>query len=85
MPKVVLVVAHYELINVSRTTMARNAGYDVRSASSDDDAMELLDCEAVDLVLIGRSSLTVPVSLDRRIRAKCPEMLILKVEGEGLS
>lgn len=85
MPKVVLVVAHYELINLSRTTLVKNAGFGVRSASSDDDAMAILDCQAVDLVLIGRSSLTAPVSLDRRIRAKCPDLLILKVEGEGLS
>ena len=83
--KLVLIVAHYEQIKLSRTKVVKNAGYDVLSASSDDEAILMLDCEVVDLVMIGRRSASAAQGLDQRIREKCPVLPILKIEGEGLS
>lgn len=87
MAKRILVVAHYPPLQASRVSMLHKAGYEVESVDSDDAAMELLEAEHFDLILIGRKSSIPKKGLDQRLRERYPHLLILKIEngGEGES
>jgi CheY-like chemotaxis protein len=60
--------------------LLEHEGYTVAASSSDDDAMERLETESFDLILIGRNSKS-SVALDKRLRAKYPTLLTLKIDS----
>jgi DNA-binding NtrC family response regulator len=81
MPKRILVVSDDPTLQFSRTALLKKAGYLVESIDSDNAAMELLERERFDLVLLGRDSLRPGKGLDRRLRERHPDLLTLKIEG----
>ena len=54
--KRILVVSHDTLLRSTRVAILERAGYSVISIATDDDAMELLETEQFDLLLVGRKS-----------------------------
>ena len=54
--KLILVVSHDTLLRSTRVAILERAGYSVISIATDDDAMELLETEQFDLLLVGRKS-----------------------------
>jgi CheY-like chemotaxis protein len=81
MRKRILVVSDDPTLAFSRVALLRKSGYLAESVSSDDAAMELLEVERFDLVLLGRDPLLPGRSLDRRLRERHPDLLTLKIEG----
>jgi DNA-binding NtrC family response regulator len=80
--KKILIVAHNPPVRETRGMLLDSAGdYALTSVSSDDDAMAILETEAFDLVLIGRSSRYYKKGLDQRIRERHPNMLVLKIDN----
>ena len=77
--KRILVVSHDSGLRATRSALLVAAGYAVATASSADAAIELLDANTFDLVLIGRRSLASGKPLDQRLRERYPDMLILKI------
>jgi hypothetical protein len=77
--KRILVVSHDSGLRASRSALLVAAGYAVATASNPDQAIELLDANTFDLVLIGRRSLVAGKPLDQRLRERYPEILILKI------
>jgi DNA-binding response OmpR family regulator len=77
--KRILVVSHDSGLRASRSALLVAAGYAVATASNPDEAIELLDANPFDLVLIGRRSLVAGKPLDQRLRERYPEILILKI------
>jgi CheY-like chemotaxis protein len=65
--KRVLVVAHNAPLRVSRVLLLQSNGYYVESVGTDDEAMELLENEQFDLILIGRKSQSHTQGIDQRI------------------
>jgi hypothetical protein len=62
--------------------MVRSAGYTVKSAGTDDEAMRLLEDERFDLILLGRKSVLPKVGIDQRLRERYPELLTLKIDPD---
>ena len=81
MPKRILVVSDDPTLAFSRAALLKRAGYLVESIASDDAAMELLERERFDLILLGRDTLRPGKGLDRRLRERHPALLTLKIEG----
>jgi CheY-like chemotaxis protein len=81
MRKRILVVSDDPILCFSRVALLKKAGYQVESVHSDEAAMDLLEVEPFDLVLLGRDTLRPGKSLDRRIREHHPDLLTLKIEG----
>jgi CheY-like chemotaxis protein len=81
MPKRILVVSDDPTLAFSRSALLKKAGYLVESVASDDAAMELLEVERFDLILLGRDALRPGRGLDRRLRERHPDLLTLKIEG----
>jgi CheY-like chemotaxis protein len=81
--KRILVVAHNSGIRLTRTLLLEQAGYSVVSVEFDDEAMNLLENETFDLVLLGRNSRIEELRLDQRLREKYPKLLTLKIQGDG--
>jgi CheY-like chemotaxis protein len=81
MCKRILVVAHDRTLGFSRVALLQSAGYTVDFVFSDEAALALLAVEAFDLVLLGRSSMQEEQSLDRCLRERFPDLLILKIEA----
>ena len=75
----ILVVSHDEVLRSSRSTLLLSAGYTVSAVASGDEAVDLIDKNFFDLVVIGRNSLAPTVPLDRRLRELYPHMPILKI------
>jgi hypothetical protein len=82
LPKRILVVAHDKGVRVSRGLLLKSGGYRVESVDTDDSAMELLEVESFDLVLLGRNSKLNVTAIDKRLRYKYPDLLTLKVDDE---
>lgn len=80
-PKHVLVVAHNLPLQGTRVTLLRRAGYQVSAAVTDDQAMEMIEEEQFDLVLLGRKSWSTIKGIDQRIREKYPNLLTLKIQA----
>src|ERR1700731_3797939 len=83
MCKRILVVAHDRTLGLSRVALLQSAGYTVDFVFSDEDALALLAAEVFDLVLLGRNSMLEEQCLDRRLRERFPDLLILKIEATG--
>jgi hypothetical protein len=81
MRKRILVVSDDATLGFSRVALLEKAGYQAESIHSDDAAMELLEIERFDLVLLGRDTLRPGKGLDRRLRERHPDLLTLKIEG----
>jgi hypothetical protein len=81
MRKRILVVSDDPILGFSRVALLKKAGYQAESVPSDDAAMELLEVERFDLVLLGRDTLLPGRGLDRRLRERHPDLLTLKIEG----
>jgi DNA-binding NtrC family response regulator len=81
--KRILIVAHDRPLRETRVLMLEKAGYTVRSVETDDEAMEVLEEEIFDLVLLGRKSRLPIKGLDQRLREKYPQLLTLKIEASG--
>jgi hypothetical protein len=81
--KRVLVVAHNAPLRTSRVLLLQSNGYYVESVGADDEAMELLENEQFDLILIGRKSQLLIKGIDQRLREKYPNLLTLKIEALG--
>jgi DNA-binding NtrC family response regulator len=64
-------------------SLLQSAGYHVSSAETDDQAMELLEEEKFDLILLGRRSLIATTGIDQRIRERYPQLLTLKIAPKG--
>ena len=79
----ILVVSHDEVLRSSRSTLLLSAGYTVSAVASGDEAVDLIDKNFFDLVVIGRNSLAPTVPLDRRLRELYPHMPILKIAQHG--
>jgi DNA-binding response OmpR family regulator len=82
-PKRILVVEHDHPLRGTRVILLKSKGYAVESVETDDQAMELLQIERFDLILLGRRSQLPTKDLDQRIREKFPELFILKIEEKG--
>jgi DNA-binding NtrC family response regulator len=78
--KRILVVSHDTTLRASRVAILERAGYAVASVVTDDDAMALLETEQFDLVLIGRKSESPKDALDKRLRERHPNLLVLKIQ-----
>jgi CheY-like chemotaxis protein len=52
--KRILIVAHDRPLRETRALMLEKAGYTVGSVETDDEAMEVLEEEVFDLILLGR-------------------------------
>ena len=83
MPKRILVVAHDIPLQESRVALLESRGYIVESVDSDDQALNMLEMDRFDLVLLGRKSAIPKVGADQRLREAYPEMLTLKIEKGG--
>jgi DNA-binding NtrC family response regulator len=81
MRKRILVVSDDPILGYSRVALLKKAGYQAESIASDDAAMDLLEVERFDLVLLGRDTLLPGRGLDRRLRERHPDLLTLKIEG----
>jgi hypothetical protein len=81
MRKRILVVSDDPTLAFSRVALLKKAGYQAESTSSDEAALDLLEDEHFDLVLLGRDSLRPGKGLDRRLRERHPDLLTLKIEG----
>jgi DNA-binding NtrC family response regulator len=81
--KRILVVAHDRPLRATRVLLLKSAGYLVSSVETDDQAMELLEGEKFDLILLGRKSLIATTGIDQRIREKYPDLLTLKIAPKG--
>ena len=81
--KRVLVVAQDIPLGKSRVQLLEQAGYEVESVASDNDAMALLETEQFDLIPIGRNSLLPKMGIDQRLREKYPEFFILEIVSSG--
>jgi hypothetical protein len=81
MRKRILVVSDDPILGYSRVALLKKAGYQAESIPSDDAAMDLLEVERFDLVLLGRDTLLPGRGLDRRLRERHPDLLTLKIEG----
>jgi CheY-like chemotaxis protein len=77
----ILVVSDDPILCFSRVALLTKAGYQAESIHSDEAAMDLLEGERFDLVLLGRDSLRPGKGLDRRLRERHPDLLTLKIEG----
>jgi DNA-binding response OmpR family regulator len=64
MQKHILVVTHDLSLLATRSSLLLKAGYAVHSASNGDSALHLLEKEKIDLVVIGRNSLSVSTQID---------------------
>jgi DNA-binding NtrC family response regulator len=82
-PKRILVVAHDQMLRMTRVSMLERAGYTVFSAVADDGAMGLLETAQFDLILLGRKSQIPKTGLDQRLREKYPNLLTLKIQSSG--
>lgn len=80
--KRILVVAHDQAVRETRAHLLQAGGYSVESAVTDDQAMERLETETFDLVLLGRSSLMTRFAMDQRLRERYPDLLTLKIETD---
>ncbi len=76
----ILIVELDRSLRESRSALLERQGYDVMSLETDEEALELLEKEAFDLVLLGRNSLLFGKGLDQRLREKYPHLLTLKIE-----
>jgi CheY-like chemotaxis protein len=81
MRKRILVVSDDPILGYSRVALLKKAGYQAESIASDNAAMDLLEVERFDLVLLGRDTLLPGRGLDRRLRERHPDLLTLKIEG----
>lgn len=81
MRKRILVVSDDPILGFSRVALLKKAGYQAESIPSDDAAMDLLEVERFDLVLLGRDTRLPGRGLDRRLRERHPDLLTLKIEG----
>ena len=81
--KRILVVSHDTLLRSTRVAILERAGYSVISIATDDDAMELLETEQFDLLLVGRKSERPRPALDQRLRDKSPKLPVLKIQPRG--
>jgi DNA-binding response OmpR family regulator len=81
--KRVLVVAHNAPLRESRVLLLQSNGYYVESVGTDDEAIELLENEQFDLILIGRKSQLLIKGIDQRLREKYPTLLTLQIEALG--
>jgi|ERR1700733_1485125 hypothetical protein len=79
--KRILVAAHDLPLRTTRIALLKQAGYEVESGATDDDAMAILEIERFDSVLIGRKSLLPKKGIDQRLREKYPDLLTLKIAG----
>ena len=77
----ILVVAHERSLRESRAAVLETQGYAVVSVNTDEEALELLEREVFDLVLLGRNELLSGEGLDQRLREKYPNLLTLKIEA----
>jgi len=79
MSKRILIVAHDPVLRNSRRALVQSAGYEVILAESDDLAILSVDNDRFDLVLIGRTSRLSTIALDKRLRNRYPDLLVLKI------
>jgi CheY-like chemotaxis protein len=77
--KRILVVSHDSGLRATRSALLVDAGYAVATAPSAEEAIELLDANTFDLVLLGRRSLVGGKPLDQLLRERYPDLLILKI------
>jgi two-component SAPR family response regulator len=78
-PKRILVVTYDQSLRSSRVDILKRAGYKVASVEADDEAMELLEEEKFDLVLLGCESVKPKKGIDQRLREKYPDLLTLQI------
>lgn len=81
--KKILIVCDDECLRSSRALVLESAGYNVKTVSSDDGAMKVLETETFDLVLIGRNLANVEKQLDQRLREKYADLKTLKIQIGG--
>jgi CheY-like chemotaxis protein len=81
MRKRILVVSDDPILGFSRIALLKKAGYQAELSTSDDAALDLLEVERFDLILLGRDPLLPGKGLDRRLRERHPDLLTLKIEG----
>ncbi|MBW4039855.1 MAG: hypothetical protein HIU91_13475 [Acidobacteria bacterium] len=79
MQKRILIVTHDEVLRATRSTLLSNAGYQITAVATADEAVQLIDNERFDLVVIGRTSRLPPMPLDQRLRELYPHLLMLKI------
>jgi len=79
--KSLLVVCHNAVLRQTRVFLMEKAGYQVRHALTDDEAMSLLEIETFPLVIVGRNSSGYKIGLDQRIRQLYPEQSVLKIRA----
>jgi DNA-binding NtrC family response regulator len=82
-PKRILVVAHDRPLWSSRVAILKRAGYGVASVETDDEAMEVLEEEKFDLILLGRRSRLPKKGIDQRLREEYPDLLTPKIAPQG--
>jgi DNA-binding NtrC family response regulator len=82
-PRRILVVAHDRPLRLSRVAILKRVGYTVASVETDDEAMEVLEEEKFDLILLGRKSLIPKKGIDQRLREKYPDLLTLQMAPRG--
>jgi hypothetical protein len=81
--KRILVVAHDRPLRETRVRLLESEGYSVESVEMDDEAMDLMETEHFDLVLLGRQSVLLEKGIDQRIRERFPNLATLKIEAAG--
>jgi CheY-like chemotaxis protein len=81
--KRILIVCDDESLRSTRALVLESAGYHVKTVSSDDKAMKLLETETFDLVLIGRDLTDVEKQIDQRLRERYADLRTLKIQIAG--
>lgn len=83
MQKRLLIIAHDAVLRSTRSTLLLNAGFAVSAVGSVDEAIQMLQRDFFDLVIIGRTSISPVIALDQRLRELYPQLLLLKIAQSG--